>query len=121
MSKSKNTNSRLVYSTDVGRRCPQCQRPQADCVCGADRPAALGDGIVRLHRETKGRGGKAVTLIKGLPLSEAELKVLAKKLKQKCGVGGSIKEDFIEIQGDQRPILKAELENMGYTVKIAGG
>lgn len=119
--KNKSSNSRLVYSTDVGRRCPQCQRPVADCVCGKDRPAALGDGIVRLHRETKGRGGKAVTIVKGLPLAGAELKSLARELKQKCGVGGALKGDDIEIQGDQRQTLKEELEKKGYTVKISGG
>ena len=121
MSRNKNTGSRLVYSTAAGRLCPQCHRPVADCVCGVDRPAAVGDGIVRLHRETKGRGGKAVTVIKGIPLAGAELKALARVLKQKCGVGGALKDDNIEIQGDQRHILKTELEKRGYTVKIAGG
>lgn len=121
MSKRKDSNSRLVYSTEGGRRCPQCQRPVAECVCGKDRPAAIGDGIVRLHRETKGRGGKAVTLVKGIPLAGAELKALAKQLKKKCGVGGALKDDIIEIQGDQRDLLKGELEKMGYSVKIAGG
>lgn len=121
MSKSSKSNSRLVYSTDVGRRCPQCHRALAACVCGSDKPAAAGDGIVRLHRETKGRGGKAVTIVKGLPLAGAELKALAKQLKQKCGVGGSLKEHDIEIQGDQRELLKLELEKIGYQVKIAGG
>lgn len=118
---SKKTRQRLVYSTDGGRLCPQCHRPLADCVCGNAKPAYTGDGIVRLHRETKGRGGKAVTLIKGVPLSGAELKKLAKALKQKCGVGGSLKEDVIEIQGDQRDAIKAELEKRGYTVRISGG
>jgi translation initiation factor 1 len=121
MSRNKNTGSRLVYSTTAGRLCPQCQRPVADCVCGRDRPPAVGDGIVRLHRETKGRGGKAVTIIKGLPLAGAELKALGKVLKQKCGVGGALKDGNLEIQGDQRQILKTELEKRGYTVKIAGG
>jgi translation initiation factor 1 len=76
---------------------------------------------VRLSRETKGRGGKAVTLVRGLPLAPAELKTLAKALKQRCGVGGSVKDDTIEIQGDQRHILKVELEKRGYSVKLAGG
>jgi translation initiation factor 1 len=120
MSKRNKTGG-LVYSTDGGRLCPQCHRAVANCVCGADRPAATGDGIVRLHRETKGRGGKAVTLVRGVPLAPQELKALAKTLKQKCGVGGAVKEDVIEIQGDQRQIIKSELENQGYTVKIAGG
>jgi translation initiation factor 1 len=76
---------------------------------------------VRLSRETKGRGGKAVTIVRGLPLAPAELKALAKALKQRCGVGGSVKDDTIEIQGDQRQLLKAELEKRGYLVKLAGG
>ena len=121
MSRQKNSSGRLVYSTEAGRLCPQCQRAIASCVCGKDAPAANGDGIVRLHRETKGRGGKAVTLIKGLPLAGTELKALAKVLKQKCGVGGALKEQSIEIQGDQRQILKTELEKLGFTVKISGG
>ncbi len=121
MSKRKNTDSRLVYSTDGGRLCPQCHRPTVSCVCGRDRPAAAGDGIVRLHRETKGRGGKAVTLVKGLPLAGDPLKQLASQLKKKCGVGGALKGDTVEIQGDQRELLKTELEKLGYTVKIAGG
>lgn len=90
-------------------------------MCGRDKPAANGDGIVRLHRETKGRGGKAVTLVKGLPLSGDALKNLASQLKKKCGVGGALKDDIVEIQGDQRDFLKTELEKLGYTVKIAGG
>ena len=118
---NKRKNSRLVYSTEAGRLCPQCHRPVAGCVCGKDRPAATGDGIVRLQRETKGRGGKAVTLITGLALPEQEMRELARALKQKCGVGGALKEDHIEIQGDKRPGLKAELERRGFTVKLAGG
>ncbi|RLQ23237.1 translation initiation factor Sui1 [Seongchinamella sediminis] len=121
MSKAKKTSQRLVYSTDGGRLCPQCHRPVAGCVCGKDRPAATGDGIVRLQRETKGRGGKAVTVVTGVPLAGQELKALARVLKQKCGVGGSLKGENIEIQGDQRATIKAELEKRGFTVKIAGG
>lgn len=121
MSSAKKSAQRLVYSTDGGRLCPQCHRPVADCVCGKDRPAYSGDGIVRLYRETKGRGGKAVTVVRGLPLAPAELKQLAKALKQRCGVGGAVKDDTIEIQGDQRQVLKQELEKRGYPVKLAGG
>ncbi len=113
--------SRPVYSTESGRLCPQCHRPVADCVCGKDRPAATGDGIVRLRKETKGRGGKAVTVVDGIPLAGDELKQLAKALKKRCGVGGSVKTDTIEIQGDVRETLKTELEKRGYTVKLAGG
>ncbi|TDG14178.1 translation initiation factor Sui1 [Seongchinamella unica] len=118
---AKKPSQRLVYSTDGGRLCPQCHRPVADCVCGKDRPAVTGDGIVRLQRETKGRGGKAVTVVTGVPLAGKELKALAKLLKQKCGVGGALKGENIEIQGDQRNAIKAELEKRGFTVKIAGG
>ena len=121
MSKREKGSGRLVYSTDGGRLCHQCHRPVAECVCGKDRPAATGDGIIRLHPETKGRGGKAVTLVKGVPLAGPELKALAKNLKQKCGVGGALKDQTIEIQGDQREIIRNELEKLGYRVKIAGG
>ena len=119
MNKRKPTH--LVYSTEAGRLCPQCHRPVLDCGCGKPRRPASGDGIVRLHRETKGRGGKAVTLITGIALPERDMRELTRALKQKCGVGGALKDDHIEIQGEQREKLKAELERRGFTVKIAGG
>ncbi len=121
MPHSKHSHSRPVYSTDKGRLCPQCQRAVADCVCGKSRPAGIGDGVVRIRRETKGRGGKAVTVIDGLPLAPPELKALAKALKKRCGVGGSTRESSIVIQGDARDTVKQELEKRGYTVKLAGG
>jgi translation initiation factor 1 len=80
-----------------------------------------GDGIVRISRETKGRKGKGVTLIRGIALADKELKALAKKLKAKCGTGGTVKDGVIEIQGDQRDLLVTELSQQGYTVKRAGG
>jgi translation initiation factor 1 len=104
-------NSRLVYSTDQGR-IKEASEPEK---------APAGDGIVRLRLETKGRKGKGVTTVSGIPLSEADLKNLAKKLKQSCGSGGSVKDHIIEIQGDHRAVLKGQLESMGYTVKLAGG
>ena len=113
--------TRSVYSTDQGRLCPQCLRGVASCVCGADKPAHQGDGIVRIKRETKGRGGKAVTVIEGLTVAPKELKTIAKGLKQKCGVGGAVKDHTIEIQGDQRNVCKTALEGLGYTCKLAGG
>ncbi|MDJ0878678.1 MAG: translation initiation factor Sui1 [Halieaceae bacterium] len=121
MPRSKAANSRPVYSTDKGRLCPQCQRAVAGCVCGKDRPTGVGDGVVRIRRETKGRGGKAVTVIEGIPLPPDELKALAKVLKKRCGVGGSTRESNIEIQGDARELVKRELEQRGFTVKLAGG
>ncbi len=113
---------RIVYRTDGGRTCPDCGEPRAACRCeetAATVPA--GDGIVRLRRERKGRGGKAVTLVDGVPLPAPALKSLAKRLKQRCGVGGAVKDGRIEIQGDQRELLKGLLEAEGFTVKLAGG
>ncbi|MFG1495745.1 translation initiation factor Sui1 [Saccharospirillum sp. HFRX-1] len=110
----------LVYSTESGRTCPDCGQPVADCRCAPDAPPE-GDGVVRVSRETKGRKGKGVTLISGLALPEKELKALAKKLKAKCGTGGTVKDFVIEIQGDQRDTLVPELEKLGYRVKRAGG
>ncbi|RTQ99126.1 translation initiation factor Sui1 [Halomonas nitroreducens] len=114
----------LVYSTEHGDICPECREPLADCRCAEaaedERLAGL-DGIVRLRRETKGRKGKGVTLVEGVPLKGDDLKGLAKTLKKRCGTGGALKEGVIEIQGDQREVLKTELEKQGYKVKLAGG
>lgn len=110
----------LVYSTEFGRACPQCNQAVDQCVCN-EPLAPEGDGIVRLSRETKGRDGKVMTLITGVPLVGAELKTLAKELKKKCGVGGALKDGIIEIQGDQRDLLANELTKRGFTVKKAGG
>lgn len=108
----------LVYSTDGGRFCPGCRRPMADCVCrDRSRPRNGADGIVRLRRETKGRKGAGVTLVTGLPLSDTELARLAKALKTRCGVGGSVKDGVIELQGDQRDKVQPLLEADGYRVK----
>lgn len=115
------SNTRLVFSTDGGGLCRQCQRKLTACVCGNDKPSDTGDGIVRIHRQSKGRGGKTVTLITGLSLSPDATKTLAKALKQRCGVGGAVKNGDIEIQGDQRELIKTELEKKGHIVKLAGG
>ena len=117
----KKIKGNAVYSTDQGRLCPQCHRAVTGCVCGTNRPSHIGDGIVRISRETKGRGGKAVTVVSGLPVPPSELKAIAKMLKQKCGVGGAIKGEQIEIQGDQRVTCKSTLEHLGFTCKLAGG
>jgi translation initiation factor 1 len=115
-------NSRLVYSTDTGRRCPECGAPRDACECGrrTQTPEA-GDGIVRLRRESKGRGGKTVTIVEGLPGDAEAVKKQAKRLKRLCGVGGAVKEGRIEIQGEHRERIATLLRAEGMTVKIAGG
>ncbi|MCF8057330.1 MAG: translation initiation factor Sui1 [Desulfocapsa sp.] len=118
--KIKNKESRLVYSTETGETCPACNRSTRKCACQDKRATPASDGIVRLMRETKGRKGKGVTLVTGLPLDSNELKKLAKSLKQMCGSGGSIKNGVIEIQGDHRDFLEKELIKLGYRVKRAG-
>jgi len=117
----------IVYRTDAGRICPGCVRPVSQCICADNSRSgkraatqAPTDGFVRLHRETKGRKGAGVTIVRGLPLAHEELAKLAKSLKKKCGVGGAVKGDAIELQGDQRDRLKSELESAGFKVKLAG-
>ena len=112
---------RTVYATGRGRLCPTCGMAVAKCVCRASPRAPRGDGIVRVRREVQGRHGKTVTTISGVPLPEAELRELASELKRRCGSGGSAKDGVIEIQGDHRDALVAELVARGYTVKRAGG
>lgn len=118
---TSSSNSRLVYSTDSGRTCPSCRQAAADCRCSKTKPIPAGDGIVRVSRETKGRKGKGVTLIKGLALDEAGLTSLAKQLKASCGSGGTVKDGVIEIQGDHLETVMARLTQAGHKVKKAGG
>jgi translation initiation factor 1 len=130
--------SRIVYSTDTGRRCPDCGRAIAECACrksrrtdpsaaradaaaAATRTAASRDGVVRVGRQTQGRGGKGVTVVTGLPLNDADLEKLARELKQRCGSGGTVRDGVVEIQGEHRDTLVAELAKRGYTVKRSGG
>lgn len=115
--------SALVYSTDAGRMCPGCRQPVAACACASLASAAVlpTDGVVRVSRETKGRGGKAVTLVKGLALDEAGLNALGKSLKTACGSGGTVKAGVIEIQGDHVERVVAALLAQGHRVKRAGG
>ena len=116
-----NKNNGIVYSTESGKTCPKCGHPVKSCACSKPGPAILNDGIVRIGKETKGRKGSGVSIITGIPLNEKELKILAKKLKQKCGTGGTVKSGKIEIQGDHRDLLKQEISKLGYTVKLSGG
>jgi translation initiation factor 1 len=111
-----------VYSTDGGRMCPACRQPLSACACGA-RPEAVtqGDGIVRVSRETKGRGGKAVTLVRGLALDGTALAALGKRLRSACGAGGTVKDGVLEVQGDHAEHVIDLLRREGWPVKRAGG
>ena len=112
----------IVYSTDVGERCPNCQRPVRECVCRRGTPGkATGGGTVRVSRETQGRKGKGVTVIAGLGLPPTELDTLAAELKKLCGSGGSSGDGRIEIQGDHRDAIVEELIRRGWPAKRAGG
>lgn len=119
--KSARGSAGLVYSTDAGRMCPACRQPVALCVCKARASVAATDGIVRVSRETKGRGGKVVTAVKGLALDAQALAALGRQLKAACGSGGSVKDGMIEVQGDHCDRVIAALKTQGWTVKRAGG
>jgi len=116
----KNPNTRLVYSTETGRMCPDCRQPVDACACQA-RAAIVGDGNVRVSRQTKGRGGKCVTLVKGVALDAAALALLGKQLRTACGSGGTVKEGVIEIQGDHCDLVVEVLKKLGHAPKLAGG
>ena len=120
MNRFQNEESRPVYSSEKGRLCPRCGEAVKQCRCQA-ASAAPGDGIVRISYETKGRKGKGVTVIRGIPLAGADLKEFAKTLKKTCGSGGAVKDSIVEIQGDHRPQLIDRLQDQGWTVKRSGG
>lgn len=110
-----------MYSTEAGRMCPACRQPVAQCSCGKARSPASSDGIVRVSRETKGRGGKCVTLVRGLALDAVALASLGKQLKAACGSGGTVKDGVIEVQGDHLVLIMDVLKKQGRTVKQTGG
>jgi translation initiation factor 1 len=113
--------ARIVYSTGVGVLCPNCRRAARDCVCPKGAPGAVGPTAVRVGRETKGRAGKGVTIVSGLPLPLAEIEALATKLKRRCGSGGTVRAGVIEIQGEHRETIVAELVKLGLPAKKSGG
>jgi translation initiation factor 1 len=120
--KSRSGQGGLVYSTDAGRMCPVCRKPVAQCACGSRAAqAAPSDGIVRVSRESKGRGGKSVTVVRGLALDSPALTQLGQQLKAACGSGGTVKDGVIEVQGDHCDKVMALLKGQGHTVKRAGG
>ncbi len=108
-------NSKTVWSSEDG----DLRKKEGKSVVVNSPPPQ--QQTIYLHRESKGRGGKGVTLIKGLALSEGDLSALAKKLKQTCGSGGTVKDGVIEIQGEYREKIADVLRKLGYKVKVAGG
>lgn len=124
MTKRPEPNRRRVWSTDAGPICPRCLRHAAECRCREEVAAAAvdpKDAPVRVGRETKGRKGKGVTVVTGLPLRGRELDELASRLKKRCGSGGTVRDETVEIQGDHRDAIVGELEKLGYRPKKAGG
>jgi translation initiation factor 1 len=119
--------TRLVYSTDSGRICPECGKAQAQCACpskaqaSAQAARAKSDGVVRVSLDSKGRGGKSVTVVRGVAVDGAALLALGKQLKAACGSGGTVKDGVIEVQGDHVATVIAALQKLGHTVKRAGG
>ena len=129
MTKNKQTSSGLsalsalgglVYSTDAGRMCPDCRQSIDQCLCKAEALPKT-DGVVRVSLQTKGRGGKSVTLVKGLPLGALELAALAKQLRSACGTGGTVKDGVVEVQGDHVATVMAALQKQNHVVKRSGG
>ena len=111
----------LVYSTEVGRVCPACRQAVAQCACKSQAKAMpAGNGVVRVSRQTKGRGGKNVTVVKGLALDPLALAVLGKALRTTCGSGGTVKDGVIEVQGDHCEMVMAALKQHGHSPKLVG-
>jgi translation initiation factor 1 len=119
--KKLSTSSGLVYSTDTGRMCPGCRQPVAACTCKQAQAIPSAGGPVRVSRESKGRGGKTVTVIKGLPLEALALAQLGKQIKAACGSGGTVKDGVIEVQGDHCELVVQMLQKLGHAAKRAGG
>lgn len=114
------SNGGLVYSTESGRMCPACRQALASCACQA-RSAPVGDGVVRVSRQAKGRGGKTVTLVKGVALDPVALALLGRQLRTACGSGGTVKDGVIEVQGDHCERVMATLASLGHAPKRADG
>jgi len=117
---SDGSNSRPIYSTAAGRICSGCGWPERDCKCsstiGRDEPVPARI-VAKLRMEKKGRGGKTVTLVYGLPRNAGFLKELTQELKRVCGTGGATVEDGVELQGDLRDRVRDVLQKKGYVVK----
>ena len=120
--RNKSDSGGLVYSTEGGRMCPACRKPVAECICheGA-APGSQKDARVRVSRETQGRGGKAVTVVRGLTLDAAGLAALGKRLRTACGAGGTVKDGVLEVQGDHCERVIECLKQEGWSAKRSGG
>ena len=122
MTADNTSRSRLVYSTALGRLSLPEERASATRGAGETaRPGAPSDGVIRLFRERGGRGGKIVTVVRGLPGGPSALAELGADLRRLCGAGGAVKDGAVEIQGDHRERVAAWLREKGYPVKLAGG
>jgi translation initiation factor 1 len=122
MGAKDNQDYREVYSTETGAICTGCNRPAGSCSCAQDRRSVVrGDGVVKVRRETKGRGGKTVTTISGLALNQDQLKALLSDLKRCVGTGGAEKDGTLEIQGDHCDVILRELDKRSIKAKRAGG
>ena len=109
---------RVVYSTGIGRVCPGCGWPADNCQCSRTREDKVPDRVVaKLRMEKKGRGGKTVTVVDGLPRNAEFLKALGQELKRTCGTGGTVGEGVVELQGDVRDRVREVLAKKGYVVK----
>lgn len=118
MSEHKKSRGTLLFSSKQATTCRDCGETPQKCKCSRVSISPTGDGIVRIHKETKGRKGKGVSVITGLALIPQDLEKLCKTLKKKLGIGGTVKGDTIEIQGDQRERLKEELGKLGHESKV---
>ncbi len=116
----KQKKRNVVYSTETGDMRGK-NRSEVARRLKKVKSVPPAEQLISIRREKKGRGGKDVTVIYDLQLNEADLKALGKQLKKKCGTGGTIKDGTIEIQGDQREKIAAELQKMGYKTKFTGG
>lgn len=121
MASKKRRVDGIVWDTEIGETCPNCGEPVAACRCADAGSAPDSDGPVRVSLDRKGRGGKTVTVIEGVPLAAEELRQLAKDLKKRSGTGGSVKAGRIEIQGDQRDLVIVCLQTRGFETRRVGG
>jgi translation initiation factor 1 len=119
--KKESTTGGLVYSSEYGRMCPGCASPIDRCACQKAGDLPKGDGVLRIGRESNGRGGKTVTTVKGFQGSADAAKTLLADVKKRCGTGGTLKDGVLEIQGDHRDTILDLLTKKGLKAKKAGG